>query len=79
MADPLLVNGHEYMKIGWNEYDSELGYGWFGDMTNAIYTYLDSAPNELQKSIIFDDWGREKTFEFDLPSRSWPVTISRLI
>ncbi len=77
-ADPLVVNEKEYMKIGWNEYeaDTSLGYGWYGDMAHVMYQYLDSGPNELQRSIIYDDWGRQKTFEFDLPNGAYSVTVS---
>ncbi len=74
--DPLQVNGHDYMKIGWNTYDDELGYGWYGDMAHVMYQYLSSGPNELQKSILYDDWGRQKTFEFDLPNGDYTVTVS---
>ncbi|MCP4699757.1 MAG: DUF4091 domain-containing protein [Gammaproteobacteria bacterium] len=75
-AQPLLANGKEYMKIGWNDYDENLGYGWFGDMVHVVYRYISGAPNELQNSIIYDDWGREKTFEFDLPNGTYNVTVS---
>ena len=64
------------MKIGWNTYDTSLGYGWYGDMDHVMYRYLTDGPNELQKSIIFDDWGRQKTFEFDLPNGTYTVTAS---
>ncbi len=76
-ADPLVVDGKEYMKIGWNEYeaDTSLGYGWYGDMAHVEYQYHGET-NELQKSIVYDDWGREKTFEFDLPSGTYNVTVS---
>ncbi|HRW09920.1 MAG TPA: DUF4091 domain-containing protein, partial [Caldilineaceae bacterium] len=65
-ADPLVVDGKEYLKIGWNEYaaDPSLGYGWYGDMAHVMYQYLGSGPNVLQRSVIYDDWGRQKTFEF---------------
>jgi hypothetical protein len=75
-ADPLVVGNNTYMKIGWNTYDSSLGYGWFGDMAHVMYQYVSGAPNELQKSIIYDDWGRQKTFEFDLPAGTYDVTVS---
>ncbi|WP_028581432.1 glycoside hydrolase domain-containing protein [Desulfogranum japonicum] len=75
-AIPLTVDGHEYLKIGWNNYDKTLGYGWYGDMAHVMYQYLTSGPNELQKSILFDDWGRLKTFEFDLPNGTYEVTVS---
>lgn len=77
-ANPLVVNGKTYLKIGWNEYtaDPSLGYGWYGDLAHVMVQYLDSGPNELQRSIIYDDWGRQKTFEFDLPNGAYNVTVS---
>lgn len=78
-ASPLMVDGHEYMKIGWNDYDQTLGYGWYGDMAHVMYRYLDlgaGGPGVLQQSIIYDDWGRQKTFEFDLPNGRYDVTVS---
>ncbi|MEZ4660536.1 MAG: DUF4091 domain-containing protein [Caldilineaceae bacterium] len=77
-ANPLLVGGKEYLKVGWNEYEADpsLGYGWYGDMAHVMYQYLSDGPNELQKSIIYDDWGRQKTFEFDLPNGLYDVTVS---
>ncbi|SHI64439.1 protein of unknown function [Desulfatibacillum alkenivorans DSM 16219] len=75
-ADPLKVDDKTYMKIGWSEYDQVLGYGWYGDMAHVKYQYLSSAPNVLQGSILYDDWGREKTFEFDLPNGLYQVTVS---
>jgi hypothetical protein len=76
-ANPLIVNNKTYLKIGWNTYSSSLGYGWFGEMANVKYQYLTSGvTNVLQQSIIYDDWGREKTFEFDLPNGTYNVTVS---
>ncbi len=74
--NPLIVNGKEYWKIGWEQYNSENGYGWYGDMANIQYHYSTSGPNELQNSIIFDDVGRTKVFEFDLPVGTYNVTVS---
>lgn len=76
LANPLVVDGKEYMKIGWNAYDQTLGYGWYGDLAHVMYDYLDDGPNELQRSVIYDDWGREKSFEFDLPNGTYDVTVS---
>lgn len=75
-ADPLIVDGKEYIKIGWNNYDAGLGYGWFGDVAHRMSTYQPAGPNVLQNSIIFDDWGRTHTFEFDLPSGTYNATVS---
>lgn len=75
-VNPLIVNNKEYMKIGWNQYSKELGYGWFGDMAHVKYSYVDSANDVLKASVIYDDWGREKVFEFDLPNGKYKVTVS---
>ncbi|MBN1889657.1 MAG: DUF4091 domain-containing protein [Thermoflexales bacterium] len=76
-ADPLVVNGKSYVKIGWNDYDGTLGYGWYSSPdANWMARYLDSGPNELQRSIIYSDWGRPATFEFDLPNGQYNVTVS---
>lgn len=74
--NPLVVNNKEYMKIGWNAYDAELGYGWYGDMAHVLYKWLSSGPDDLRRSVIYDDWGRQKTFEFDLPNGIYSVTVS---
>jgi PKD repeat protein len=72
-----VVNGKTYMKIGWNDYDGGLGYGWYSDPNaNWMAQYLDSGPNELQRSIIYSDWGRPATFEFDMPNGQYNVTVS---
>ncbi len=64
------------MKIGWQPYGTALGYGWYGDFTQAFYAYVPSGPNPLQRSILYDDFGRIKTFEFDLPNGTYDVTVS---
>lgn len=76
VEDPLIINDKTYIKIGWTQYNETDGYGWFGDLTHANYQYLTSGPNELQKSIIYDDYGNLKTFEFDLPNGTYAVTVS---
>lgn len=76
LEDPLTVGEKQYMKIGWMFYNPDSGYGWYGDMTNAVYKYLAYGPNELQKSIIYDELGKQKSFEFDLPAGDYNVTVS---
>lgn len=75
LADPLVVNGHTYEKIGWTLYDTTFGYGWRGNTTQGHYHYA-TAPNALQGSIIYDDYGRPNTFEYDLPAGTYDVTVS---
>lgn len=80
-ADPLVVGGHEWIKIGWNPYDAGLGYGWFGpkigDPSVMMYRYLDSAPfDETERSMIFDDWVNVDTFNWDIENGRYEVTVT---
>ncbi len=78
-ANPLIVNGHTYFKIGGNDYaaDTSLGYGWYAPPdVHWLTAYLSSGPNVLQRSILYSDWGRLATFEFDLPNGEYNVTLS---
>jgi hypothetical protein len=80
-AAPLSVNGHDWLKIGWAPYDATAGYGWSGENIGKpdimLYQYLASAPvDELQKSIIYDDYGRTDTFTFDVANGKYAVTVS---
>lgn len=75
--NPLVVDGKTYMKIGWEDYDQDAGYGWYSS-TSAYWMgkYVQDAPNVLQASVIFSDWGRPAVFEFDLPGGTYNVTLS---
>jgi hypothetical protein len=80
-ADPLVVDGHTWTKIGWEAYDPKKGYGWsgpnLGDPTIMLYQYLaDATVSELQKSIIYDDYGRTDTFNWDIENGKYQVTVS---
>jgi hypothetical protein len=75
-ANPLVVDGKTFMKIGWNQWSDSLGYGWYGDLSHTMYKYLSSGPNELQRSIMYDDFGLQKSFEFSLPDGEYNVTVS---
>lgn len=79
-ADPLTVDGNEYMKIGWSEYNDDDGYRWSGGCvgisSRALYCYDNaSGYNELQKSCLYDDYGKVNLFEFDLESGTYSVTV----
>ena len=70
-------NGKNYFQIGSGNYDQAAGYGWYAPPeVNWMTTYLDSGPNPLQRSILYSDWGRRATFEFDLPNGTYNVTAS---
>jgi hypothetical protein len=79
-ASPLVVNGHTWEKIGWEAYDKTKGYGWsgpnIGNATIMLYAYQgDATGNELQKSVIYDDYGRTDTFNFDIENGKYDVTV----
>jgi hypothetical protein len=80
-ADPLVVNGQTWQKIGWEAYDAAKGYGWagpyIGDPGIMLYQYRADAPvDELQRSIIYNDYGRTDTFNWDLEGGAYTVTVS---
>jgi hypothetical protein len=76
-ANPLVVNGKTYMKIGSADYNAIAGYGWYAPPdVHWLTAYLSSGPNVLQRSILYSDWGRKATFEFDLPNGEYNITVS---
>jgi len=80
-ANPLTVNGHDWAKVGWDAYDAKKGFGWsgpnIGDASIMKFQYLSSAPvDELQRSVIYDDYGRTDTFNWDIESGKYKVTVS---
>ena len=79
--EPLVVDGQEWAKIGWEAYDVKKGYGWsgpyIGDASIMLYQYLPDAPvDELRKSIIYNDYGRTDTFNWDIENGKYQVTVS---
>jgi hypothetical protein len=75
--DPLVVNGKTYMKIGPADYSQVDGTGWYSSPdAHWMTAWLDDGPNVLQRSILYSDWGRPATFEFDLPNGAYNVTVS---
>ncbi len=76
-ANPLVVNGKTYLKIGASDYNTTDGYGWFSPPdAHWMTAWLSSGPNVLQRSILYSDYGRPATWEFDLPNGSYNVTLS---
>lgn len=79
-AAPLVVDGQEWIKIGWDAYDPELGLGWSGPFIGQsdimLTAYVDAPVDELQRSIIFNDYGRTDTFNWDIESGRYEVTVS---
>ena len=80
-ADPLIVDGHTWQKIGWVPYAAEQGFGWsgpyIGDPAIMKAEYLADAPvDELQRSILYNDYGRTDTFNWDIEPGLYTVTVS---
>ncbi|MCC6523643.1 MAG: DUF4091 domain-containing protein [Polyangiaceae bacterium] len=80
-ASPLTVNGHDWLKLGWSAYDATQGFGWsgpyIGDPGIMLYAYEAGAPvDELARSIIYDDYGRTDTFNWDIDNGLYEVTVS---
>lgn len=79
-ADPLVVDGKTYLKIGWQAYNDDDHYGWYGENvgnpTITQYGYDDvGGYNEAQRSYVYDDYGRDSLFEFALENGRYDVTI----
>lgn len=71
----------EWLKIGWDPYDAAAGHGcsgpYIGDPAIMLYQYLSDAPvDELQRSILFNDYGRVDTFNWDIENGRYEVTVS---
>lgn len=80
-ASPLVVSGQTWEKIGWDPYAAAKGYGWSGENVGnpkiMLYQYLADAPvDELQRSVIYDDYGRTDTFAWDIENGKYEVTVS---
>jgi len=79
-ADPLIVDGDEYTKVGWDAFDLALGYGWsgpaVGDPSTALSGFSgDSSFTEVERSWLTDDFGRENLFRFNLEPGRYLVTL----
>lgn len=80
-AEPLVVDGKTWAKIGWEAYDAGKGHGWsgpyIGDPNIMLYQYLADAPvDALQRSVIYNDYGRTDTFNWDIENGDYTVTVS---
>jgi len=79
-ASPLVIDGKTCTKVGWAKYDAQQQLGWSGqyidDPQIALYGYDDVAGyDELQRSYLYDDYGRDNLFEFGLESGKYKVTV----
>lgn len=83
IADPLIVNGHTYQKAGVEAYDAGRGYGWdYSQGSDACQSQMMTAyetggtgVNVLQRSILYNDYGRRCYWQYDLPSGTYTVAV----
>jgi len=81
LATPLVVSGHEWLKMGWDGYDAKKGYGWsgpyIGNSSVMLYGFITDAPvDDLQRSVIYNDYGRTDTFNWDIQNGKYSVSVS---
>jgi hypothetical protein len=78
-AAPLVVNGKTYQKVGWEAFDRKKGYGWSGEHISnpqiALAGYDEAGISEIERSYIYDDYGRDNLFEFNLAPGRYRVTV----
>lgn len=80
VAQPLIVDNDEYIKVGWQDWSETLGYGWYGDALQGntkLSGYQDvQGASEVDKSFIYDDFGNINVFEFALENGTYEVTVA---
>ncbi len=79
-AEPLVVDGKTYRKVGWSPWDDEQAFGWFGENignSEILRSGYDDVAgfNEVERSYIYDDYGRNNRFEFGLENGVYEITI----
>lgn len=79
-ASPLVEGGKTYQKVGWEKYDPATQIGWSGENIGkpaiTLYGYDDVAgKSEIQKSYLYDDYGRPNLFELGLENGKYSVTV----
>jgi len=77
--DPLVVDGLTYQKVGWKAWDEEAGMGWFGEYINnpqiALYGFDSGSGTVVERSYIYDDYGRDNLFEMRVANGRYTVTV----
>ena len=77
--DPLVVDGLTYQKVGWMAWDEQAGMGWFGeriaDPKIALYGFDSGNESVIERSYIYDDYGRENLFEIRVANGRYMVTV----
>ncbi|MCB9592991.1 MAG: hypothetical protein H6719_09690 [Sandaracinaceae bacterium] len=78
-AEPLVIGGDEYLKVGWEPWDDAAGLGWMGENvgTGIVMSGYDDVGgfDERQRSYVYDDYGRNNLFEFAIAPGRYSVTV----
>ncbi len=77
-ASPLVVDGHTWTKQGASLYDPAQRVGWVvADPNQLLYGATPSAAgvNDLQRSFIYEDFGRRYTFVLGLEDGVYDVAV----
>jgi hypothetical protein len=80
-ADPLVVDGRTWEKVGWGPWDAERRLGFLGEhvgddsgIARAGYDAVEGF-DELARSYLYDDFGRPALFELGLAPGHYRVRI----
>jgi len=77
--DPLVVDGLSYQKVGWAAYSDATGQGWFGERIDnpsiALYGFDSGAGSVIERSYVYDDYGRDNLFEVRVANGRYAVTV----
>ncbi len=75
-ANPLVVSGHTWTKIGGDFYSPDAGAGWYSAMPLATFYIATDPADEVTRSGVFDNFEGRSTFQWDIENGSYTVTIS---
>lgn len=86
-SSPLIVAGKNWMQVDWRtsggawlDYVPNVSpyYGWIRDSANQQISRYDNRTgnySRIERSYVFDDNGRQNTFEFELEPGRYLVTV----
>jgi hypothetical protein len=88
-ASPLVINGQTWLQVSWKtsggawlDYVPNVSpyYGWIRDSANqqlaGYYGHIQPDNySEIERSYVYDDYGRQNVFEFELEPGRYLVTV----
>ena len=79
-ANPLVIGGKTWKKMGWQKYDEETGIGWKGQNVGKSilkHGYKNAGgKDDLWYSFIYDDYGKVMQFSHPVNLGRYDVTVA---